>query len=72
MSHYKQLLRVCMRNKILRSANAKYHYSYLFFYKINKEDLPLMYSCEFIDLVGFFGCYCLTPVTLFIILRINR
>ena len=61
-----------MRNKILRSANAKYHYSYLFFYKINKEDLPLMYSCEFIDLVGFFGRYCLTPVTLFIILRINR
>ena len=36
-----------------------------------KEDLPLMYSCEFIDLVGFFGCYCLTPVTLFITLRIN-
>ena len=30
-----------------------------------------MYSwvfwCEFIDLVGLFGCYCLTPVTLFII-----
>ena len=30
-----------------------------------------MYSCvfgsEFIDLVGFFSCYCLTPVTLFII-----
>ena len=30
-----------------------------------------MYSCvfwcEFIDLVGFFGCYCLTTVTLFII-----
>ena len=22
---------------------------------------------EFIDLVGFFGCYCLTSVTLFII-----
>ena len=46
-----------MRNKILRSANAKYHYSYLFFYKINKGDLPLMYPCvfwcEFIDLVGF-------------------
>ena len=36
-----------MRNKILRSANAKYHYSYLFFYKINKGDLPLMYSCFF-------------------------
>ena len=53
-----------MRNKILRSANAKYHYSYLFFYKINKGDLPLIYSCvfwcEFIDLVGFFSCYCLT------------
>ena len=53
----KQPLRLCMRNKILRSANAKYHYSYLFFYKINKGDLPLMYSCvfwcEFIDLVGF-------------------
>ena len=27
-------------NKIPRSANAKYHYSYLFFYKINKGDLP--------------------------------
>ena len=30
-----------------------------------------MYSCvfwcKFIDLVGFFGCYCLNPVTLFII-----
>ena len=50
-------LQACMRNKILRSANAKYHYSYLFFYKINKGDLPLMDSCvfwcEFIDLVGF-------------------
>ena len=50
-----------MRNKILRSANAKYHYSYLFFYKINKGDLPLMYSCvfwcEFIDLVGLFSYY---------------
>ena len=60
-----------MRNKILRSANAKYHYSYLFFYKMNKGDLPLMYSrvfwCEFIDLVGFLGCYCLNPVTVFII-----
>ena len=55
-----------MRNKILRSANAKYHCSYLFFYKVNKGDAPLMYSCvfwcEFIDLVGFFGCYCLTRV----------
>ena len=30
-----------------------------------------MYSCvlecEFADLVGCFGCYCVTPVTLFII-----
>ena len=64
MSRCKQPLRLRLRNKILRSANAKYHYSYLFFYKINKGDLPLMYSfvvwCEFIDLVGFFGCYCLT------------
>ena len=45
----------------MRSANTKYNYSYLFFYKINKGDLPLMYSfvvwCEFIDLVDFFGCY---------------
>ena len=60
-----------MRNKILRSTNAKYHYSYLSFYKMNKGDLSLMYPCVFwcgfIDLVGFFGCYCLTPVTLFII-----
>ena len=38
--------------------NPKYHYSYLFFFTINKGDLPLMYSwafwCEFIDLVVFF------------------
>ena len=48
VSRYKQPLRLyIMRNKILRSANAKHHYSYLFFYKINKEDLPLMYSCVF-------------------------
>ena len=60
-----------MRKKILRSANAEYHYCYLFFYEINKGDLPLMYSCvfwcEFIDLVAFFSCYCLNAVTLFII-----
>ena len=30
---------------ILTSANAKYRYSYLFFCKMNKGDLPLMYSC---------------------------
>ena len=53
-----------MRNKILRSANAKYDYSFLFFFKMNKGHLPLMYSCVFwcenIDLVGFFGLYYLT------------
>ena len=47
-----------MRNKILRPANSKYHYSYLFFYKINNGDSPSMYSCafwcEYIDLVGVF------------------
>ena len=57
-----------MRNEILRSANARFHFSQLFFYEMNKGDLPLMYSCvfwcEFIALVGFFGCNCLTPVTL--------
>ena len=46
-----------MRNRILRSVNATYSYSYLFFYKVNKRHLPLMYSrvfwCEIIDLVGF-------------------
>ena len=39
MSRYKQPLRLCMRNNILRSANAKYHYSCFFFYIINKGDL---------------------------------
>ena len=47
-----------MRKKLLRSSNAKNHFIFtFFFYKINKRDLPLMYSCvfwcEFIDLVGF-------------------
>ena len=47
LSHKRMVLRCKqpLRNKILRSANAKYHYSYLFFYKINKGDLPLMFSC---------------------------
>ena len=75
VSRLKQPLRLCMSNKILRSAKVKYHHSYLFFYKMNEGNLPLMYSvffvfflcvCEIIDLVGFFGCYCLTPVTFFI------
>ena len=56
-----------MRNKILRSANAKYHYSYLFFYRINKGDLPVFYGVNSSLQSVFFGCYCLTPVTLFII-----
>ena len=59
-SCYKQSLRLRMRSKIL-TANPKYHYSYLFFYRINKGDLPLIYSCvfwcEFINLVGFFRCH---------------
>ena len=66
VSLYKQPVRLCMSNKILRSANAKYHYSYLFFYKINKGDLPLMYSCvfwcEFIDLVGVFLAVIVSPL----------
>ena len=44
---------------------------YLFFYKIYKGHLPLIYSCifwcEFIDLVGVFCCYFVTLVTPFII-----
>ena len=63
MSSYKPPFRLSMGNKILRFANAKYHYFLLFFYKINKGDLPFMYSLvfwsEFIDAVGFFGsCLC--------------
>ena len=55
-----------MRNKILRSANAKYHYCYLFFYKIKKkETYLLMYSCVFLIWIHrfsrIFNCYCLTP-----------
>ena len=61
MSRYKQPLRLCMRNKILRSANAKHYYSYLFFYKKKMKEtyISLMYSCvfscvfEIINLVGF-------------------
>ena len=47
-----------MRNIILRSANAKYHYILPFFNKMSEGDLPLLYSCvfwrEFIGLVVFF------------------
>ena len=31
-----------------------------------------VFWCEFIDLVGFFGCYCLTHVNLFIIMNSNQ
>ena len=58
VSRYGRRLRRCTRNKILRSANAKYHYILPFFYNINKGDLPLMYSCvfwcEFIDVLVIF------------------
>ena len=64
VSRCKQPLILCMRNKILRSANVK----------INKGDLPVMYSwvfwLEFIDIIGvFFGRYCLTPVTALAIMK---
>ena len=62
VSHYKQPLRSCMRIKILRSANAKYHYILPFFYKINKGDLLLKYLCvcwcEFMDLINFLALLC--------------
>ena len=50
MSRYKRPLRLCTRNNILRSTDAKYHYSYLFFYKINKGELPLMLSCYLVSI----------------------
>ena len=62
VSHYKRPLRSCMRNKILRSANVKYHYILPFFYKINKGDLLLKYLCvcwcEFMDLINFLALLC--------------
>ena len=66
MSRYKRPLRLGMSNKILRSADTKYHYFYAFFNKINTGDLPLMYSCfffwcEFIDLVVFFRMLLCDP-----------
>ena len=55
VSRYSRPLRCCIRNKMSRSANAKYHYILPFFHKIYKGNLPWMYSCvfwcEFIDLV---------------------
>ena len=57
----------------LRMLNRIIFLTLIFFYTKNLGDLPLLYSCnfwcEFIELVGFFGCYCLTPVTLFMIIR---
>ena len=63
VSRYRRTLRRCMRNKILRSEKAKYHYILPFFFKINKGELPLMYSCvcfvcEFIDLADFSALLC--------------
>ena len=63
MSRYRRPLRRCMRNKILRSEKAKYHYILPFFFKINKGELPLMFSCvclvcEFIDLADFLALLC--------------
>ena len=65
VSCYKRPSRLRMKNKILRSANDKFHYSYPFYNKINKGDLPLMYSCvfwcEFVDLVVFFWLLLFDP-----------
>ena len=36
--------RLCMRNEILRSANDKFNFS---FNKMNKKDVPAMYSTVF-------------------------
>ena len=63
VSRYRRPFRRCMRNKILRSEKARYHYILLFFFKINKGELPLMYSCvcfvcEFIDLADFLALLC--------------
>ena len=69
LSRKRRPLRLCMRYWGLRTLNIIIFY--LFFYKIYKGDLPLIYSCifwcEFIDLVGFFCCYFVTLVTPFII-----
>ena len=53
--HYRRPLRRRMRSKILTSVNAKYHYFYLFVYKISKGELriPVFCWCEFIDLIVF-------------------
>ena len=73
LSRYKQPLRLRIRNKILRSANAKYNNFYFFSCKTNKGDLhmPFMYCCvfwcEFNDLSVFLAVNFFTPVTLFII-----
>ena len=67
-SRCQQPLRLCMRKKILRSANAKYHSSYLFFYKMNKGDSPLMYFCvfwcEFIAVYSVFLAVIVWPLSL--------
>ena len=63
---------ISMGNKILRFANAKYHSFLLFFYNINKGDLPFMNSLVFgvnssMQSV-FLAVVCVTPATLFVLL----
>ena len=46
-------LDLCKNYKILRSANAKYHSFYSFFYRKNEGDLPLQWYLAFEDLSHF-------------------
>ena len=46
-----------MKNEILRSAKARYHFICTFFYKINKGDLPLMYFLCFLVRFHRFSCF---------------
>ena len=70
--HYRRLLRCCIRNKILRPANAKYHYCTFSFVKYIKKTyfwcIPafLVWIHQFSH---FLGCYWVIPFTPFIIQR---
>ena len=68
VSRYKRPLRLCMRNKILRSENAKYH----FISTLLTFDVFLCFLVWTHRLVGFSGCYCVTPVTLFMIRKSKK
>ena len=64
--------RLCMRNKILRSANAKSNFS---FNEINKIDLPVIYFIVFrclLFVLLFFRLYCIINVTPFIRRSLKR